>query len=228
MGAGGGTGDTFELNTVSGNNFAKIHFGVEMGGCKFSATINTQVIKNTVSNNDGNGIWFDQQATGGIVQNNNVYDNYKDGIRYEYSHDGTIQNNTLKDNDEDPATGICASAFNGHEITVVDSDHVSVTTNTITSNCAGVSLGGYQPNEYIVPVDDIVTDNMITYSRSVAIADPIGGWDNDLGSKSPLFNPKNDNYFDYNTYHFNSKSLLSLKNWMWGGSVSSEWHSYWD
>ena len=64
MGAGGGTGDTFELNTVSGNNFAKIHFGVEMGGCKFSATINTQVIKNTVSNNDGNGIWFDQQATG--------------------------------------------------------------------------------------------------------------------------------------------------------------------
>ena len=157
----------------------------------------------------------------GIVQNNNVYDNYKDGIRYEYSHDGTIQNNTLKDNDEDPATGICASAFNGHEITVVDSDHVSVTTNTITSNCAGVSLGGYQPNEYIVPVDDIVTDNMITYSRSVAIADPIGGWDNDLGSKSPLFNPKNDNYFDYNTYHFNSKSLLSLKNWMWGGSVSS-------
>ena len=53
-----------ELNTVSNNNFAKIHYGVEMGGCKFSATTNTQVIKNTVSNNDGNGIWFDQQATG--------------------------------------------------------------------------------------------------------------------------------------------------------------------
>jgi hypothetical protein len=82
-------------------------------------------------------------------------------------------------------------------------------------------LGGFQQNEFIVPVDDVVTDKTITYSRSVAIADPIGGWDSLVAFKSPLFNPKNDNYFDYNTYHFNSKSVLNLQNWMWGGGVNS-------
>jgi len=221
IGAGRGSGDIIKFNTVSYNNFAKIHFGIEMGGCKFAATINTRVLNNTVSNNNGNAIWIDGQSTGAVIRNNRVTFNYKDGIRYEFSHYGTISNNTLINNDQDPTTGVCASLHNGHEITVVASDHVSVTSNNITSQCGGVSLGGFQPNEFVVPVDDIVTDNTITYTLSVAMADPMGGWDSEVGAKSPLFDPANNDYFDYNTYNFNSSSLLKLPNWMWGGVVNA-------
>lgn len=45
----------------------------------------------------------------------------------------------------------------------------SVTGNSITSNCAGITLGGYQRNEYIVPLDNVVTDNSITYFGSSVI-----------------------------------------------------------
>jgi len=54
--AGGGAGDLFEFTSVSNNNFAKINYGEEMGGGKFSTTINAHVINNTFSNNDGNGM----------------------------------------------------------------------------------------------------------------------------------------------------------------------------
>ena len=149
--------------------------------------------------------------------------NYKDGIRYQWSHAGTISTNTLKDNDQNPKSG-CTP--NGREITVADSDHVSVTGNTITSNCAGITLSGFQPNETIVPVDDVVTDNTTTYSRSGVVANAIGGIDGINGAKSPLFHPANNNYYDYNTYHFNSTSLLNLKNWMWNGSKNwSQWRA---
>ena len=150
-------------------------------------------------------VWFDALATGGVIQGNTVTNNTKDGIRCEYSHYCTISNNVLRNNDE--KSGVCA--FNSREITVTDSDHASVTGNAITSNCAGITLGGYQRNEYIVAVDNVVTDNSITYSGSAVISNRIGALDKTVPSL--LFNPANNNYFDYNSYHFESTSLLNLK-----------------
>jgi len=217
--AGGGDSDVFEFNKVSGNNFAKIHYGIEMGGGKYSSTTNAQIINNVFSDNDGNGIWIDALATGSIVQGNTVTNNHKDGIRCEDSHYCMISNNTLTNNAENPATGVCIP--NAREITISASDHSTVTGNTITSNCAGIWMGGYQRNEYIDAVDDIVTDNSMTYSRSVPISSSIGAADGTLGASSPLFNPANNNYFDYNTYHLNSRGMLSIQIWVWGGKASS-------
>jgi len=212
--AGGGTGDLFKNNNVYNNNnnsFAKVAYGIEMGGGKFSSTTNAQIINNTFSNNDGNGIWVDGLAVGTSVKGNTVTRNIKDGIRCEYSHNCMISGNTLVDNDQNSATGACT--LYSREITITASDHATVTGNTITSNCAGIYVGGQQRNEFIVPFDNVVTDNSITYTGSGQITNLIGGMDKAL----MLFNPANENYFDYNSYHFNSAHQLTVQNWMWGG-----------
>jgi parallel beta-helix repeat protein len=220
---GRSTGDLFEFNQMSNNNFAKISYVTESGGGKFSGTSNARVINNTVSNNDGAGIWFDALSSGGIIKGNTVTNNTRDGIRYENSHSGTISNNVLKNNAQ--KNGICSSTStaNYREIIVIGSDYTSVTANTITSNCAGIFLSGCQPTQStpIITVDDVVTDNTTTYSGSTVIPNRIGAQDGKQCVGHPLLNPANNNYFDYNSYHFKSTSMLNLQNWVWGVFGSS-------
>ncbi len=225
MCAGGGSGDLFEYNNVYNNNFTHVAFGIEMGGGKFSATTNAQVINNTFSNNDGNGIWFDEQSYGSVARGNTVTHNTKDGIRCEYSHHCLISNNVLTYNTQNQTTGTCTP--NGREITITASDYATVSGNTITSNCSGIFVGGQQQNEAVLPIGIVVTDNTITYSGSTVIYERIGGADGTLGSSSPLFNPKDGSYFDYNTYHFKSTSMLNLTNWVWGGTAGQPYWKNW-
>jgi hypothetical protein len=62
-----------------------------------------------------------------------------------------------------------------------------------------------------------VVHNSLTYP-SVTLAliqNKSGGWD---PPPATMFDPANQNYFDYNTYHFGSPTILAQTNWMWGGS----------
>jgi parallel beta-helix repeat protein len=159
-----------------------------------------------------------------MISGNTVSGNIGDGIRYEHSSYGTISNNIVSHNCQNPTTGACNS--NMREIVAADSAHVSISGNTVTSKCAGITLThGFRANNPLVPVDLVVTDNTINYSGSSAIPRPIGG--QDTASPSPLFNTANNNYFDYNTYHFTSTSLLGMENWEWGGNLTKRTWTGW-
>jgi hypothetical protein len=75
-------------------------------------------------------------------------------------------------------------------------------------------------------VQNSVVHNTLTYPGSTVIKNRIGG----LDSSTPptLYDPANHNYFDYNTYHFSSPALLTLKNWMWNGTPVNQltWSSW--
>ena len=194
----GGTGTLVEYNTISNNNYLNMADGFESGGGKIAATTDAQVLNNTYTNNNGNGLWSDCGATGSIFSGNTITGSRLSGIRYEISHYGTITNNTLINNDQYQGSGACAKYHS--DIFVYSSDHTSVSGNTITSNCAGIGLIQDSRNPMVY---DSVTDNNTTYLGSVVLPNPIGGTDSQV--PMTVFDPASHNYFDYNAYHFNSR-----------------------
>ena len=210
--SGGGTGTLIQYNTISNNGYANVLDSTEEGGGKVSGTINVQVLNNTYSNNNGVGLWGDCGATGSIFSGNTITGNRLDGIRYEISHSGTISNNTLTNNAQYRGTGACTHG--SREIVLTESDHTNVTNNTITSNCAGITMT--QGTRNLAVLNSVVHNSLTFPSVTLAlIQNVIGGWD---PPPSTMFDPANQNYFDYNTYDFGSPTLLAQKNWQWGGS----------
>jgi parallel beta-helix repeat protein len=216
---GGGSDSLVQYNKVFNNNYINLADGFESGGGKIAATVDARVVDNVYSNNNGNAIWGDCSASGTTISGNIITGNRLSGIRYEISHSGTISNNTLTNNAQYRGTGVCAP--NGWEIVLADSDGTSVSNNTITTNCAGITLTQGSRN---LEVNDQVTDNSISYARSTALRNAIGGLDPVL--PYTVFDPANGNYFDYNIYHF-TPSVLSLKNWVYNRSNLSwsDWKS---
>jgi parallel beta-helix repeat protein len=210
---GSGAGDLLQGNHISNNNYAECSYTIA-GGIKVANTSNIQIVNNSSSNNDGAGIWADSSTSEAVVSGNTVTNNTQDGIRYEYSSYGTISNNVLNNNAQNSTTGACNP--NTREIVAADSNNVGITGNAITSKCAGITLTqGTHRTVINVPVNLVVTGNTITYSGSTAIPRAIGGQDSQI--PPPLFDSANNNYFDYNTYHFTPTTLQNLLNWEWGG-----------
>ena len=215
IGLGGGIGSLLEYNIISHNGYAHVMDTMEDGGGKISGTVNARVINNTYSNNDGVGLWGDCGATGTLFSGNTVTGSRLDGIRYEISHSATISNNTLINNAQFQGTGTCTG--NARDIAIAQSDHTTVSNNTITSNCADIILTSGSRN---VAVYDAVVHNTLTYPGTTVIRNPVGAYDGN--TPTTLYDPASHNYFDYNTYHFSSPTLLTLDNWVWNGS-SLKW-----
>ena len=66
---------------------------------KVFAAANMTFRNNFVHHNLGDGIWYDSDNTGALVEGNRVEDNGRNGIFYEASNGVTIRNNTLRRND---------------------------------------------------------------------------------------------------------------------------------
>jgi hypothetical protein len=73
-------------------------------------------------------------------------------------------------------------------------------------------------------VNDVVESNTITYSGSAKLRNPTGGMNPSL--PYTIFEPADDNYFDYNTYHFSVPTLL-LSDWVYNtaGMSWSAWQA---
>ena len=218
--SGGGTGTLIQYNTISNNGYLNVLDSTEEGGGKVAGTNNIRVLNNTYSNNNGVGLWGDCGATGTIFSGNTITGNRLDGIRYEISHNATISDNTLTNNAQYRGSGACDR--NSREIVLSESDHTTVSGNTITSNCAGITMTQGTRNQIVY---SSVVNNSITYPGSTILQNYIGGWDPPPATS--LFDPSNHNYFDYNTYHFSSPTLLTLDNWRWSGLnlTWSEWRA---
>lgn len=244
-GSGEGKGDIFSNNVVTQNNFAGVAYGFEAGGGKFSANDSLQVINNTFSNNNGNGLWGDGGDTNAIFAGNMVDHNLFNGITYEISHSGRIIRNTLIDNAQaapsqciaahipilyghDVCTGAgtcsgasCRACSNGRsEIWVHTSDTTTVggspaDGNTIISNCAGIQIN---EDGRLPATGNTVSYNRLALHTGAGVVNTVLGGNKQPGG-APGFNMYSAlpaNSFDHNSYTFDSATASRLnKQWQW-------------
>jgi len=65
------------------------------GGGKFWISSDVRVTDNYVHDNGNVGIWVDTDNTGFLIAHNYIVDNYAEGVIYEISYNGLIENNTF-------------------------------------------------------------------------------------------------------------------------------------
>jgi parallel beta-helix repeat protein len=181
---GGATNITFSDNEVSYNNTQRTTSGIEGGG-KFWQDGNVTVEDNYVHNNyDSPGIWLDTNNAGFLIQGNYISNNGNEGLMYEVSYNGLIQDNTFVDNGwtNGPTTAgfptgaiyISESAGNS----AVPSDYAGelmIQKNVFTNNWGGVVVYN-NPNRYSGDGQDRGTltpppgVNLITWINTDAVA----------------------------------------------------------
>ena len=91
---------TVDHNKFVRNNEDGTGWGFEAGGSKFDGDAGHTVTNNSWLYNNGNGLWFDDDASGGTVSGNIITGNEMNGSPIEVSHDLTFTNNTYTNNDQ--------------------------------------------------------------------------------------------------------------------------------
>ena len=230
LASGNGLSNTFSNNVTTQNNFAGVYYTYATGGGKFSAENGLHLINNTALNNNGNGLWGDEDDTNALISGNTVEYNLYNGIAYEISYSATIISNTLVDNAQadaaqciaahipilaghDVCTGPgtcagtgCKACTNGkNEIWVHTSADSTVggspsDGNTITSNCAGIQIEG---DGRLEVEGNAVTYNTLRLHTGSAVINTALGGSNDTRTYN-LYSTSPHNYFDYNSYTFDN------------------------
>ncbi len=111
----------------------------ESGGMKSTRSSGT-VSGNTIRANKGVGMWADVADDGRVISANKIVDNAADGIRFEISRNGVIENNTITGNGFGTGRGSGTSLWDGGGINVNTSANVQVRNNTVTGNVNGISI----------------------------------------------------------------------------------------
>jgi len=108
-------GTTFEGNEIAHNG----------GEQKIVRTRDVVFRNNFVHHNVADGIWYDAENTGSLIEGNRVEDNGREGISYEISGQGVIRTNAVRRN---ATTGIFIST----------SKDVEISDNIIEDNLRGI------------------------------------------------------------------------------------------
>ena len=118
------------------------------GGGKFWISTNVTVVDNYVHDNGNVGIWVDTDNAGFLLAHNYIADNYAEGIIYEISYNGLIENNTLIRNAlgggptiggfPDSAVYISESGFDDRAPNPFHASSFLVTNNLVSGNWGGV------------------------------------------------------------------------------------------
>jgi parallel beta-helix repeat protein len=111
----------------------------ESGGMKSTRSSGT-VSGNVIRANKGVGMWADVADDGRVISSNKIIGNAADGIRFEISRNGVIENNTVTGNGFGTGRGSGSSLWDGGGINVNTSSNVQVRNNTVTGNVNGISI----------------------------------------------------------------------------------------
>jgi parallel beta-helix repeat protein len=173
---------------------------------------------NFVHDNLGNGIWYDGDNVGSLIEDNQVDDNTGEGIFYEVSGRGVIRGNVVR---RSGVSGIFVSTSRDTEV-----DH-----NTLENNFRGVNLflncdaAGTATVITYALANDWVHDNIITVgprSGSLASTFSYSSTCTPAQLKPYLANPA-PLAFARNTYRVPS---AAGRYWMWGDSKSwAQWQA---
>ncbi len=166
-------------NEVSYNNTSQQpedSASAEASGIKFLESRNLVIRNNNVHDNYGQGIWIDHGWPMTTIENNTVTGNRGAGIWHEVGYDAVIRNNTVLNN----GTGAAPRWLEGAGIDITNSPNVQIYGNTVTNNANGIGVmqasgysdGPYGPN--VVQNLD-VHDNVVTMQTGrTGIAENVG------------------------------------------------------
>jgi hypothetical protein len=209
------TGSVFQGNEVSYNELCLCHSG-DGGASKLVGTTNDSVIGNYIHDNGGNGIWFDTNSTGVLIEGNTIIVNtrWAKAISMEQNK-GTaiIRNNTI-------------TVGSGGEVAIIlnNSSNVQVYNNNVTM--ASTAEGGAIHIFYDAArtgydtMNNRVTNNTITLQGSATMTSSISCYN--IANCSPYWTTKG-NLFQGNTYRVPSQTG---KNWLLSSAVTwSSWRA---
>jgi len=127
-------------NVISSNNTDGFWIADwESGGIKSTRSSGT-VSGNLIKANRGVGMWADVADDGRVISSNQIIGNSADGIRYEISRNGTIENNTITNNGFGTGRGSGTSLWDGGGININTSSGVTVRSNTVKGNVNGITI----------------------------------------------------------------------------------------
>jgi parallel beta-helix repeat protein len=131
---------TVTRNVISSNNTDGFWIADwESGGIKSTRSSGT-VSGNLIKNNLGIGMWADVADDGRTISANKIIGNAADGIRYEISRNGVIENNTISGNGFGTGRGSGTSLWDGGGININTSSNVTVRNNVVSGNVNGVTI----------------------------------------------------------------------------------------
>lgn len=210
------------LVTVSNNEFANNNtdgFWIadwESGGYKATKS-SVMMSNNNVHDNKGVGIWFDVDCKDDTVDKNTITNNDADGIRFEISYNGTISNNTISSNGLGLGRGGGISIYSSAGINVNTSNTVNIFGNTVTDNLNGIGLQARNRGTGIYGlwelVNNTVHDNTITQKIGSTYGEGATGLVQNISDNS-YFTSKG-NSFTHNTYRLD---ILTAKRFAWNNT----------
>jgi parallel beta-helix repeat protein len=176
---------------------------------------------NFVHHNLENGIWYDGENPGSLIEGNIVEDNAGMGIFYEVSGQGIIRNNTIRRSGD---SGILIST----------SHNVEIYGNTLENNFRGInyfvncskvgsSEGGFIGEEFYMQNVSSHDNTIAVGTQSGALATAFGYTSCTSTQLDAYLNGSKGLTFSYNTYHVPSRTGPY---WLWGGTKYwSQWQS---
>lgn len=210
IGAGGASNVVIRSNRIWANNTNGFDDSWEAGGLKFAGCSQVVLSGNDVHDNNGPGLWGDENCQNTRIEGNTVKNNASAGIFYEISSDATISGNVLSGN------GAGRSWFWGAEIQVAASRNVVVSGNTLTVRPNGKAVMLIDQNReragggYYQTRNASIQNNRITF-----LGNGVAGGVSDAGpgAANDGIIQHGGNQFDRNAYYVRPGATLGF---MWG------------
>ena len=170
------------------------------------ASANMTFRNNFVHHNLGDGIWYDSNNTGALVEGNRVEDNGRNGIFYEASNGITIRNNTLRRNDA------------GDAVLISMSQNAQIYNNSLEANFGGIQY--FLNCASLLEGQDL--QNNATYDNTVVIGTQSNTYANGFSytfasctsaQVAPYLNGSKNLTFSRNAYRV--PSLSNTKYFIW-------------
>lgn len=190
VGIDGYQADNAQVNgaEIAYNNLGSYDPHNNAGGLKFSDSAFVIANNNNVHDNDGMGIWGDNESVDWTIDGNTVTNNALDGIHYEVSHSAQIDSNVISGNG---GAGIYISNSNG---VAAMYNQIAVGSNNSGLN-GGIDIFNMDRAPYGEP-GDVSTTEDIEYNTIIHQGD--AAWDGAMASAPYTSDP--NIVFDNNTY----------------------------
>ncbi len=181
---------------------------------KVVESANVTFRNNFVHHNLGDGIWYDSNNTGALVEGNRVEENGRNGIVYEISNGATIRNNTLRRN-------------GGDAVLISVSQSAQIYNNSLEANFGSI--------QYFLNCASLLEGhdlkNNAAYNNTVVVGTQSDAYANGFSSTActaaqlgPYLNGSKNLTFSGDTYRVPSRS--SDRYFLWGGpKYWNEWRT---
>jgi parallel beta-helix repeat protein len=197
-------------NIITHNDYAHFDPNFGSGGIKIGSTSGVTIRGNTIQNNEGSGVHFDDNSLNELLDGNTITDNYdSDGVNQEIGYGtSTFRNNIVLRNGAQVYHTHFAEQIGVHASTGVNA-YCNVMEISQGTGINGWSIGAanrgysaYPPYQYLVSTGNSFHHNTVIWDAGAAGG---VGFIQDDAANQPNFFADNTPP-DYNTYHLASTS----------------------